>query len=100
MINNTKVKVLTRRRRNESIDSLIKRFKKQYSKSGLMLEVQERMFYEKPGDKNRRKKIQCIRRIKKEKQKEIEREAQYKIMIAKKRRKEKDERNKHNSSNG
>ncbi len=96
MINNTKVKVLTRRRRNESIDSLIKRFKKQYSKSGLMLEVQERMFYEKPGDKNRRKKIQCIRRIKKEK----EREAQYKIMIAKKRRKEKDERNKHNSSNG
>ena len=85
-------------RKGEDIESLIKRFRKKYSKSGLSREVHQRMFYEKPGDKKRRKKAQYIRNIKKEEQKALEREEQYKKMIAKKRRKEKNERIKHKNS--
>jgi len=74
-------------RKGEDIESLIKRFRKKYSKSGLSRELYQRMFYEKPGDKKRRKKANCIRNIEKEEQKELEREEQYKKMIAKKWRK-------------
>jgi small subunit ribosomal protein S21 len=79
-------------RKGEDIESLIKRFRKKYSKSGLSREIHQRMFFEKPGDKKRRKKAQYIRNIKKEEQKALEREEQYKKMIVKKRRKEKNER--------
>ena len=85
-------------RKGEDIESLIKRFRKKYSKSGLSREVHQRMFYEKPGDKKRRKKAQYIRNIKKEEQKALEREEHYKKIIAKKRRKEKNERIKRSSS--
>lgn len=82
-------------RKGEDIESLIKRFRKKYSKTGLSREIHQRAFYEKPGDKKRRKKAQYIRNIKKEEQKALEREEQYKKMIIKKRRKEKAERFKH-----
>jgi small subunit ribosomal protein S21 len=85
-------------RKDEDIESMIKRFRKKYSKSGLSREIHQRMFFEKPGDKKRRKKAQCIRNIKKEEQKALEREEQYKKMIAKKRRREKNERIKRKSS--
>lgn len=83
-------------RKGEDIESLIKRFRKKYSKSGLSRELHQRMFFEKPGDKKRRKKAQYIRNIKKEEQKILEKEEHYKKMIVKKRRKEKNERVKYN----
>lgn len=97
IINNFKKKTMffVVRRKDEDIESFIKRFRKKYSKSGLSREVHQRMFFEKPGDKKRRKKAQCIRNIKKEEQKALEREEQYKKMIVKKRRKETNERMKH-----
>ena len=85
------------KRKGEDIESLIKRFRKKYSKSGLSRELHQRMFFEKPGDTKRRKKAQYIRNIKKEEQKALEREEQYKKIIAKKRRMEKNERIKRNS---
>lgn len=57
------------RRKNESVESLIKRFKKKYSKSGISKEVRDKMFHEKPSDKRRRKKMQSIRAIKREEEK-------------------------------
>jgi small subunit ribosomal protein S21 len=99
-INNFKKKTmfLVIRRKDEDIESLIKRFRKKYSKSGLSRELHQRMFFEKPGDKKRRKKAHYIRNIKKEEQKALEKEEQYKKMIAKKRRREKNERIKRKSS--
>jgi small subunit ribosomal protein S21 len=57
------------RRKNESLDSLLKRFKKKYSKSGIAKEVRDRMFYEKPSVKRRRKRMQHIRVIQREEEK-------------------------------
>lgn len=57
------------RRENESDESFIKRFRKKYSKSGLSKELRERMYFEKPSDKKRRKKSQQIRAIRKEEEK-------------------------------
>lgn len=87
-------------RKGEDIESLIKRFRKKYSKSGLSREIHQRMFYEKPSDKKRRKKAQYIRNIEKEAQKALEREEQYKKMIVKKKRREKTERLKYEKNKG
>jgi len=51
------------RRKDESDDDLLKRFRKKYSKSGISKELRERMYFEKPSDKKRRKKIQSLRAI-------------------------------------
>ena len=56
-------------REGESDDDLIKRFRKKFSKSGLAKELRERMYFEKPSDKKRRRKAQCIRNIHKEEEK-------------------------------
>lgn len=53
----------------EDFESLFKRFRKKYSKSGLAKEFRDRMYYEKPSDKRRRKKAQSIRMIQREKEK-------------------------------
>jgi len=45
-------------REKEDIENLIKRFKKKFIKSGIIKEVYEKMYYEKPSDKKRRKRIQ------------------------------------------
>ena len=39
---------------NESIDSALKRFKKQIQEAGVLKEAREHEFYEKPSDKRRR----------------------------------------------
>ena len=39
---------------NESIDSALKRFKKQLQEAGVLREAKEHEFYEKPSDKRRR----------------------------------------------
>jgi small subunit ribosomal protein S21 len=57
------------KREGEHDDDLIKRFRKKFSKSGLAKELRERMYFEKPSDKKRRRKAQCIRNIHKEEEK-------------------------------
>ncbi len=57
------------KRKSETDENLIKRFRKKYSKSGLAKELRDRMYFEKPSDKKRRKKAQSIRSIKREENK-------------------------------
>jgi len=57
------------RRKGEDDEALIKRFRKKFSKSGLAKELRQKMFFEKPSDKRRRKKAQSIRLLKKEEEK-------------------------------
>lgn len=40
---------------NESIDSALKRFKRETSKAGIMAEIKKRRHYEKPSVKKKRK---------------------------------------------
>ena len=56
------------RQKDESIDRLIKRFNKCCMKNGLLQEIRERMFFEKPSVKKRKKwrKNQKIREREKE----------------------------------
>lgn len=65
------------KRRGENTESLIKRFRKKFSKSNIVKELHEKMFFEKPGDKKRRKKEQNIRNIRQEKHKELAQKKQY-----------------------
>jgi small subunit ribosomal protein S21 len=83
------------RRKGESDDELLKRFRKKFSKSGLAKELRDRMYYEKPSDKRRRKKMQSIRLLQREEEKREEAEIRYEKfkqkkakVFAKKRRKE------------
>ena len=65
------------RRKGESDDELLKRFRKKYSKSGLAKELRDRMYYEKPSNKRRRKKMQSIRLIQREAKKMEEMQERY-----------------------
>ncbi len=81
------------KRKGESSEDLVRRFRKKYSKSGITKELRDRMYFEKPSDKKRRKKAQAIRAIKKEIEKERKKEEKFQKMLAKKsRRKAKNER--------
>jgi len=57
------------RHENESFEDLIRRFRKKYSRSGVSRELRQRMYFEKPSNKRRRKKAQSIRLKLKEEQK-------------------------------
>jgi small subunit ribosomal protein S21 len=57
------------RRKGESVEDLIKRFRKIFAKSGIIKEYREKMYYEKPSDKKRRKRAQSIRAIEREQEK-------------------------------
>lgn len=57
------------RRKGETDEELFKRFRKKFSKSGISKEFRDRMYYEKPSDKRRRKKMQSLRAIKREEEK-------------------------------
>lgn len=59
------------RRKNESDEDLLKRFRKKYSKSGIARELKERMAYQKPSEKKRRKRMQAQRLREKEEEKMI-----------------------------
>ena len=65
------------RRKDESVEDLIKRFRKKYSKSGLAKELRDRMHYEKPSQKRRRKRMQAIRLAKSEEKKQQELQEKY-----------------------
>jgi small subunit ribosomal protein S21 len=47
---------------NESLDSALKRFKKDCARSGIMLELRRKAHYEKPSIKRKRKLISAKRR--------------------------------------
>lgn len=49
------------RHEGESYDNLIRRFRKKCSKSGISRELRQRMYFEKPSNKRRRKRAQSIR---------------------------------------
>jgi len=54
-------------RYDESIDSLIKRFKKKVNRSGILREFKDSTAYQKPSEKKKRKRIEAaIRRVKDE----------------------------------
>lgn len=57
------------RRKGEDGEELIRRFRKKFSKSGIAKEYREKMYYEKPSEKRRRKKAQSLRLLKKEEEK-------------------------------
>lgn len=84
------------RRKGESVDDLIKRFRKKWSKSGIAKELKERMYYEKPSDKKRRKRMQSIRAIQREEEKQ--RLLEEKIEKAKAKRIRKGAKKKYDSS--
>jgi small subunit ribosomal protein S21 len=48
----------------ESIDKLLKRFKKKYEKAGILKEFRKRGFFVKPSVKRKMKKAKAIRRVK------------------------------------
>lgn len=75
------------RRKGEPFEVLMKRFRKIYAKSGITKELHDRMYYEKPGDKKRRKKAQSIRLAEREAEKAEKRREQYLKMKAKQKRK-------------
>jgi len=54
------------RRKDETYDDLVKRFRKKFSKSGIVKELRDRTYYEKPSAKKRRKRKQSIKSIEKE----------------------------------
>jgi small subunit ribosomal protein S21 len=51
---------------NESLEQLLKRFKKACEKEGLIRDMKRTAFYEKPSEIRRRKERQLVRRILKE----------------------------------
>ena len=50
-------------RDNESIDSALKRFKKELEQAGVLREVREHQHYEKPSDKKRKAEAARKRKI-------------------------------------
>lgn len=50
-------------RANESLDMLMKRFKKACEKEGLIRDIKRTSFYEKPSEVKRRKERQAARKI-------------------------------------
>jgi small subunit ribosomal protein S21 len=74
------------RRKGENDEDFVKRFRKKYAKSGLAKELRDKMYFEKPSDKRRRKKSQSIRLLKKEEEK-LEKMAEMAEKYKKKQRK-------------
>ena len=86
------------KRKGEGDEEFIRRFRKKYSKSGIAKELRERMYFEKPSNKKRRKKAQSIRLLKKEEEKVIKlkeraRKFKQKERLKHKKQKQKGERN-------
>lgn len=47
------------RKKHETDEELLRRFRKKFSRSGIMKEFKEKMYFEKPSDKKRRKRAQA-----------------------------------------
>lgn len=48
---------------NESIESALRRFKKQIERGGILPEVRKREFYEKPSERKKKKLIAARKRL-------------------------------------
>ena len=48
-------------RGNESVEQMLKRFKKMCEKEGLIRDMKRLSYYEKPSEKNRRRKRKAVR---------------------------------------
>ena len=59
------VNVQVKARRNEPAENLIKRFSRKVKKEGIVDQVKNRMYYEKPSTKRRREKVRRKRVLKK-----------------------------------
>lgn len=77
------------RRKDETIEELIRRFKKKFSKSGIVKELRDRMYYEKPSETKRKKRLQAIRNARKD---ELMRETFYNNIDKNSRPKKRNER--------
>ena len=53
-------------RQNESLDSALRRFKKQIQQTGILKEAREHEHYEKPSDKRRKAQAARRRKLKQE----------------------------------
>ena len=53
-------------RKGETTEDLVKRFRKKFSKSGVIKEVRDNMYFEKPSIKKRKKRAQAILLMKQE----------------------------------
>ena len=51
-------------REKESFERALRRFKQMWERAGVLREVRNRAFYEKPSDRNREEKKKTVRRIK------------------------------------
>jgi len=58
--------VFVERRDNEDMESLIKRFKKKVSKSGILQDLKRKAFYIKPSEYRKKKSLDARRRNEKE----------------------------------
>lgn len=55
----------TKKRPDESVDSLIRRFKKEVLKSEILKDLRKKEYYVAPSEKRRRKQAEALKRIKK-----------------------------------
>ena len=53
-------------RGNESIDQMLRRFKKLCEKEGLIKDIKRNSYYEKPSEKRRRKRRKALKRAQQE----------------------------------
>ena len=58
----------------ESIDSALKRFKKECEKDGILSEIKRREYYEKPSERRKRKALQARKKLLKKLKKQQQRE--------------------------
>lgn len=56
---------------NESIDSALKRFKKQVEKGGVLFEIRKREFYEKPSQRKKKRLFTSKKTLRKNGQKNV-----------------------------
>ncbi|MBN1943233.1 MAG: 30S ribosomal protein S21 [Phycisphaerae bacterium] len=50
-------------RGNESIDQMLKRFKKMCEKEGLTKDIKRNSYYEKPSERRRRRQRKSVKRV-------------------------------------
>ena len=59
------INVQVKARKNESTENLIKRFNRKIKREGILEQVKNKMYYEKPSVKRRREKVRRKRVLKK-----------------------------------
>ena len=60
------------RKHDESLDLLVKKFRRKYMKSGILIDIRENMYYTKPSQKKRKKEEVARRRKLRDERKETE----------------------------